>query len=191
MTKLPFVKPDCCAECPLIGKIPQELREYGSYETLICLGTMDAMTQRQSNIRASKRDSKHPLHRYCDTRWEAWQQLRGREFPIAMDVYNTFRMPFEMQMQPAIRFHKRGRPKKPRRAPGPDLGDDGSAGMGLMSGGDGRIPRPVVAAAEKPEVAAGDRPGVAAGERPGVAAGERRGVAAAERSDDVTVFKEV
>ena len=112
MTKLPFVKPDCCAECPLIGKIPQERREYGSYETLICLGTMDAMTQRQSNIRASKRDSKHPLHRYCDTRWEAWQELSGREFPIAMEVYNTFRMPFELQMQPMIRFHKRGRPKK-------------------------------------------------------------------------------
>lgn len=112
MTKLPVMKPDCCAECPLIGKIPQERREYGSYETLICLGTMDAMTQRQSNIRASKRDSKHPLHRYCDTRWEAWQELSGREFPIAMEVYNTFRMPFELQMQPMIRFHKRGRPKK-------------------------------------------------------------------------------
>ena len=112
MTKLPVMKPDCCAECPLIGKIPQERREYGSYETLICLGTMDAMTQRQSNIRASKRDSKHPLHRYCDTRWEAWQELSGREFPIAMEVYNTFRMPFELQMQPMIRFHKRGRPRK-------------------------------------------------------------------------------
>ena len=116
MTKLPVMKPDCCAECPLIGKIPQERREYGSYETLICLGTMDAMTQRQSNIRASKRDSKHPLHRYCDTRWEAWQELSGREFPIAMEVYNTFRMPFELQMQPMIRFHKRGRPRKETRS---------------------------------------------------------------------------
>ena len=111
MTKLPVLKPDCCAECPLIGKIPQDRREYGSYETLICLGTMDAMTQRQSNIRASKRDSKHPLHRYCDTRWDAWQQLSGREFPIAIEIYNVFRMPYEMLLQPMIRFHKRGRPR--------------------------------------------------------------------------------
>lgn len=110
--KLPIAQPDCCALCPLIGKIPPERREYGSYETLICLGTMDAMTQRQSNIRASKRDSRHPLHRYCDTRWNAWQQLSAREFPVSIDIYNTFRMPYEMGMQPVIRFHRRGRPKK-------------------------------------------------------------------------------
>lgn len=110
--KLPIAQPDCCALCPLIGKIPPERREYGSYETLICLGTMDAMTQRQSNIRASKRDSRHPLHRYCDTRWNAWQQLSAREFPVSIDIYNTFRMPYEMGLQPVIRFHRRGRPKK-------------------------------------------------------------------------------
>lgn len=110
--KLPIAQPDCCALCPLIGKIPPERREYGSYETLICLGTMDAMTQRQSNIRASKRDSRHPLHRYCDTRWNAWQQLSAREFPVSIDIYNTFRMPYELGMQPVIRFHRRGRPKK-------------------------------------------------------------------------------
>ena len=110
--KLPIAQPDCCALCPLIGKIPPERREYGSYETLICLGTMDAMTQRQSNIRASKRDSRHPLHRYCDTRWNAWQQLSAREFPVSIDIYNTFRMPYELGMQPVIRFHRRGRPRK-------------------------------------------------------------------------------
>ena len=110
--KLPLQQPDCCAECPLLGIIPQEARKYGSYETLVCLGTMDAMTQRQSKIRASRRDSKHPLHRYCDTRWQAWTLLEGHEFPISIDSYNRYRLPYEMSFQPLIRFHKRGRPKK-------------------------------------------------------------------------------
>ena len=110
--KLPLQQPDCCAECPLLGIIPQEARKYGSYETLVCLGTMDAMTQRQSKIRASRRDSKHPLHRYCDTRWQAWTLLEGHEFPISIESYNRYRLPYEMSFQPLIRFHKRGRPRK-------------------------------------------------------------------------------
>ena len=114
--KLPLPKPDCCAECPLLGSIPQEARKYGSYETLVCLGTMDAMTQRQSKIRASRRDSKHPLHRYCDTRWQAWTLLEGHEFPISIESYNRYRLPYEMSFQPLIRFHKRGRPKKEKGA---------------------------------------------------------------------------
>ena len=108
--KLPLQQPDCCAECPLLGIIPQEARKYGSYETLVCLGTMDVMTQRQSKIRASRRDSKHPLHRYCDTRWQAWTLLEGHEFPISIESYNRYRLPYEMSFQPLIRFHKRGRP---------------------------------------------------------------------------------
>lgn len=114
--KLPLQQPDCCAECPLLGIIPQEARKYGSYETLVCLGTMDAMTQRQSKIRASRRDSKHPLHRYCDTRWQAWTLLEGHEFPISIESYNRYRLPYEMSFQPLIRFHKRGRPKKEKGA---------------------------------------------------------------------------
>lgn len=125
--KLPLQQPDCCAECPLLGIIPQEARKYGSYETLVCLGTMDAMTQRQSKIRASRRDSKHPLHRYCDTRWQAWTLLEGHEFPISIESYNRYRLPYEMSFQPLIRFHKRGRPKKGAAAKQQPTGRSGDA----------------------------------------------------------------
>ena len=131
--KLPLQQPDCCAECPLLGIIPQEARKYGSYETLVCLGTMDAMTQRQSKIRASRRDSKHPLHRYCDTRWQAWTLLEGHEFPISIESYNRYRLPYEMSFQPLIRFHKRGRPKKEKGAAAQQQ-PTGRSGNGALEG---------------------------------------------------------
>jgi hypothetical protein len=127
--KLPLQQPDCCAECPLLGIIPQEARKYGSYETLVCLGTMDAMTQRQSKIRASRRDSKHPLHRYCDTRWQAWTLLEGHEFPISIESYNRYRLPYEMSFQPLIRFHKRGRPRKGAAAQRQSIGRSGDGAL--------------------------------------------------------------
>ena len=57
-------------------------------------------------------DRKDPLHRYCDTRWQAWTLLEGHEFPISIESYNRYRLPYEMSFQPLIRFHKRGRPRK-------------------------------------------------------------------------------
>jgi hypothetical protein len=38
--------------------------------------------------------------------------LEGHEFPISIESYNRYRLPYEMSFQPLIRFHKRGRPKK-------------------------------------------------------------------------------
>lgn len=97
----------------MIGKIPQDFagRPKGSYETLICLGTMDAMSLRQSKIRASSRDSKHPLHRYCDRLWSAWVNLPRQELPISIQNFNMFRVPYQAAMQPMIRFHTVGRGK--------------------------------------------------------------------------------
>ena len=75
--KLPAEKPDCCATCPLVGLVPKHLRQHRSKETHVCLGTMEALTGRGIQVRASGRDSNHPLRRPCDNRWEAWMTLPG------------------------------------------------------------------------------------------------------------------
>ena len=124
--RIPVEQPDCCAECPLIGKIPQGYpgRPRGSYETLICLGTMDALSQRQSKIRASEGDGKHPLHRYCDRLWNAWLGLPRQELPVSVQNYNLFRVPYQASLQPMIKFHTRGRRPKGYEAVDDFLEDD-------------------------------------------------------------------
>jgi hypothetical protein len=109
--RIPLEQPDCCADCPLLGKIPKsyDKRPRGSYETLVCLGTMQALSQRQSKIRASHRDAKHPLHRYCDHYWPSWVELPDQLFPVSNQNYNLFRVPYQASMQPTIVFHTRGR----------------------------------------------------------------------------------
>lgn len=104
--QLPPVQPDCCQECPLLGMVPKVLRPKGSKETLVCIGTMEAMTPPTSRVRASKRDSKHPLHRPCDNRWHAWMTLPMRKLGVGIEQYNECRLPFEQSLQMVIKFHR-------------------------------------------------------------------------------------
>ena len=105
--QLPMKQPDCCAECPLLGLIPKTVaRPKNSKETHVCLGTMEAMSQRGSRVRASQRDSKHPLRRPCDSRWHSWQQLAARKLGIPTQHYNECRIPYECTLQLQIKFHR-------------------------------------------------------------------------------------
>lgn len=105
--KLPLNQPDSCAECPLIGIVPEySERPKGSYETRVCLGTMEAMTIRFSKVKASNRDSHHPLRRYCDKLWKAWICLPRQSISIPIEQYNECRRPYEEQFQLKIKFHK-------------------------------------------------------------------------------------
>ena len=105
--QLPPEQPDCCAECPLLGLVPSYVaRPKNSKETHVCLGTMDAITQRGSRVRASSRDSNHPWKRPCDNRWKAWTQLAGRKLGISIQSYNDCRIPYEATLQLQIKFHK-------------------------------------------------------------------------------------
>lgn len=104
--QLPAEKPDCCALCPLVGIIPKHLRKHGSYETLVCIGTMEALTKRKSEVRASEKDSHHPLHRPCDNKWDAWMQLPERKISIGNTAYLQCRIPYEQTQQLTIKFHK-------------------------------------------------------------------------------------
>jgi hypothetical protein len=105
--QLPPEQPDCCAECPLLGLVPKYVsRPKNSKETLVCCGTMEAITQRGSKVRASNRDANHPLHRPCDNRWHSWMQLAGRKLGISTKTYNDCRIPYECTLQLQIKFHK-------------------------------------------------------------------------------------
>ena len=111
--KLPSQQPDMCELCPLLGRIPPEEREPGSQETLVCLGTGDAMNTRIARSRASKHDSKHPLKRWCDKLWERWQMepLYGN-LPVRIVDLCRYRDPYIRSRQLVIKFHSKRGPKK-------------------------------------------------------------------------------
>ena len=107
--KLPPTQPDCCAECPLLGLVPKTVaRPKHSKETHVCLGTMEALTQRLTKIRASQRKDPvhHPLRRPCDNRWETWMTLVNRVLPVNRDFWRDCRIPYESTLQMQIKFHK-------------------------------------------------------------------------------------
>lgn len=105
--QLPAEQPDCCAECPLIGLVPKYVaRPKHSKETHVCIGTMEAITQRGSKVRASERDAAHPLRRPCDNRWPAWMSLPQRKLGVPIQSYNDCRIPYECTLQLQIKFHK-------------------------------------------------------------------------------------
>lgn len=105
--QLPMVQPDCCMECPLCGLIPKNHpdKPKGSKETHVCLGTWEALTGRGIKVRASQRDSHHPLRRPCDMKWDAWMKLTERCFMLNDVVYLHYRLPMEDSMQFKIKFH--------------------------------------------------------------------------------------
>ena len=105
--KLPTEKPDRCADCPLLGLIPDNLRSpdfADRFKSLICLGTNAALTKKFSEVRASKKDSHHPHTRPCDSRWAAWQQYNGGKFPVTIEDSNTFLEPYYATKQRVINF---------------------------------------------------------------------------------------
>lgn len=105
--QLPPIKPDRCVDCPLLGIVPKTYpRPKNSKETMLCLGTMEAMSQRGSKVKASSRDAHHPLSRWCDNRWEAWMRLPNRKLGISIQAYNECRIPYEQTLQLVIKFHK-------------------------------------------------------------------------------------
>ena len=110
--QLPPIQPDCCAECPLLGEIPKSERKFGSQETLVCLGTREAMNARISRSRSSKHDVKHPLKRYCDEDWERWQEepYYGK-LPVRKIDISRYRDPWVRSQQLPIIFHEKRGPK--------------------------------------------------------------------------------
>lgn len=103
--QLPYLQPDCCIDCPLLGIVPDNAdRPKGSRKTRLCIGTMKALTEQSTHILASSKDKKHPLRRPCDTRWEAWMHLPGRKFGMSWKAYLTSRVPLEQMLPLKIDF---------------------------------------------------------------------------------------
>lgn len=102
---IPAEKPDCCEQCPFLGLIPKHRRKAGSKKTMLCLATMKAMSKEATCIRESERaGTRHPFHRPCDTRWEAWWQLPRQEMGISIQAYNECRIPYEQTREYVIDF---------------------------------------------------------------------------------------
>ena len=116
LIQLPPKQPDRCWECPLLGIVPVASRPKGSKETLVCCGTYDAMNTRIAKVRASERDSHHPLHRYCDYTWDSWMNYPDHKFPLNSQAYTELRMPFLQSLPLPIKFHGRNMENNPRYA---------------------------------------------------------------------------
>lgn len=101
---------DRCADCPLLGLIPENERKEGKRKKYVCLGviggymSLKALSSKGIWVRASSRDPKHPLHRPCDSRWPSWMKLRNRVFGMSRLLFEKYRMPFEQSVQPRIDF---------------------------------------------------------------------------------------
>lgn len=113
--KLPKLQPDCCMDCPLLGLIPKEEREFGSQETLVCLATHHAMNARIARSKKSEHTPKHPLKRYCDNDWDRWQlEPYFGNYPIRVVDLSRYRDSFIREfIEFRIIFHSdRGRKPK-------------------------------------------------------------------------------
>lgn len=99
-------QPDCCALCPLLGIIPKGEYPKGSKETRVCIPCQDAMSERGSKVRKSKRDSHHPLKRPCDDLWSAWYEAGQGFYPMKKEFYIKYRLPLETNQQMVIKFHR-------------------------------------------------------------------------------------
>ena len=110
--QLPSEKPDKCANCPLLGMIPKELKSKDKkdrFKSYICIGTKEALTKKFIYLSASERDKFHKLHRPCDYFWKIWQEFPLRKIEIDASYYTTFILPYEQSgLKPLlIRFHER------------------------------------------------------------------------------------
>ena len=105
---LPATKPDCCAECKLLGLVPKSVeRPKYSKETFLCIGTAEAMSERKTRIRESEsNDPKHPLRRPCDDHWGRWMTYPHRILKVNKALYRDSRDPYMASIYPEIKFHK-------------------------------------------------------------------------------------
>lgn len=103
---LPVVKPDCCADCPLLGLVPKSVsRPKYSKKTHLCIGTAKAISERKTHIRESQsNDPKHPLERPCDAHWERWMTYPRRIIKVNRALYRDSRDPYLTVIYPEIDF---------------------------------------------------------------------------------------
>lgn len=105
LQQLPPLKPDRCVDCPLLGIIPEAQRKKGSKKTMVCLGTMKAISKESTRISERERaGTKHIHHRPCDNKYSAWLTLPGSKFGISTEAYKDCRIPYEQQQEYVIDF---------------------------------------------------------------------------------------
>ena len=104
--ELPVEQPDCCATCKLVGLIPKGNRQ-GKY-THVCCATAEALTRRGIKVKASEKDSKHPLKRPCDAWYRNFVETNPKRiWGLPRDRYFLWRVPYENEYELQIKFPKR------------------------------------------------------------------------------------
>lgn len=109
-------EPDRCMDCPLLGLIPREERQYGRQQSHVCLGTRESLSERMIKARRSEKDAKHKLDRPCTAAnlWQVWQEKEP--LPGVMRVrtvdYNRYRLAYVQSGQMVIKFRKPREKKK-------------------------------------------------------------------------------
>jgi hypothetical protein len=104
--QLPPHKPDCCADCPLLGLVPKNAaRPRYSKKTHLCIGLAKAISERKTHIRESEsNDPKHPLQRPCDEHWDRWMTYQRRIITVNKALYRDSRDPYMSNLYPTIDF---------------------------------------------------------------------------------------
>jgi hypothetical protein len=103
-------EPDRCLDCPLLGLIPKDEREFGRQQSHVCLGTRESLSERMIKARRTDKDDKHKLDRPCTRAglWQVWQEKEvkpGIMVVRAVD-YNKYRLGYVQSGQMPIKFRK-------------------------------------------------------------------------------------
>ena len=102
--------PDRCADCPLIGIIPEEHRQKGVRQSYCCLGTYphEALKSKGITVRVSEKKERtgHIHHRPCEDKWDVWWTNPGHCVTISKESYRFCRLPYESRQQLAFHFKK-------------------------------------------------------------------------------------
>lgn len=100
--------PDSCANCPLIGIIPESYRQKGVRKSFCCLGVYphEALTSKGINVSAKRKHERtgHIHHRPCEDAWEIWWTNPEHAVYISVDSYRFCRLPYESRQQLAFKF---------------------------------------------------------------------------------------
>ena len=111
-TDIPLVEdePDRCLDCPLLGLIPKDEREFGRQQSHVCLSTRESLSERMIKARRTDKDDKHKLDRPCTRAglWQVWQEKEAKPGIMVVRAvdYNKYRLGYVQSGQMPIKFRK-------------------------------------------------------------------------------------
>lgn len=108
---LPKDRPVRCAECPLLGLLPQSERPLGGKAYYVCIQLLQSQGERacMTHDKICKDVTKAAYHvsRPCDDRnWEFWQDTYKGKITFRRDYFDRYRKTYEQSLQVALPLRK-------------------------------------------------------------------------------------